>query len=212
MKRIDSTNKAVDLFGPGKHGFQGGNPSLNLPATFFTPEWTNHIQEEIANVIEYFGTALNDSSKAQLINTLIAKFARLNADGTISSTADASLASHLTRLSQVQSLLSAQPLNNRPGHTYTNADWAWQDKGQGMIVQYANVAGNIATNQTYNFPTNFPNEVLLVLGQYASVAGSNWIVSLDAISLSQYRSTWQSISSSNGAGAGVNVKMYAFGR
>lgn len=76
MKRIDSTNKAVDLFGPGKHGFQGGNPALNQPATFFTPAWANHLQEEIANAIEYFGTALNEGSYNQLITALVANFAK----------------------------------------------------------------------------------------------------------------------------------------
>ncbi|MBU0915797.1 MAG: hypothetical protein KKD97_05550 [Gammaproteobacteria bacterium] len=74
MKRIDSANVALDLFGPGKHGFQGGNPAANLPATFFTPDWANHIQEEIANLIEYFGVALASGSRDQLLQALLANF------------------------------------------------------------------------------------------------------------------------------------------
>jgi hypothetical protein len=74
MKRIDSANVALDLFGPGKHGFQGGNPAANLPATFFTPDWSNHIQEELANVIENFGVALAAGSRDQLLQVLLANF------------------------------------------------------------------------------------------------------------------------------------------
>lgn len=74
MKRIDSANVALDLFGPGKHGFQGGNPAANLPATFFTPDWANHIQEELANVIENFGVALASGSRDQLLQVLLANF------------------------------------------------------------------------------------------------------------------------------------------
>lgn len=74
MKRIDSANVALDLFGPGKHGFQGGNPAANLPATFLTPDWANHIQEELANVIENFGVALASGSRDQLLQVLLANF------------------------------------------------------------------------------------------------------------------------------------------
>lgn len=74
MKRIDSANVALDLFGPGKHGFQGGNPAANTPATFFTPDWANHIQEELANVIENFGVALASGSRDQLLQVLLANF------------------------------------------------------------------------------------------------------------------------------------------
>lgn len=174
MKRIDSTNKAVDLFGPGKHGFQGGNPSLNQPATFFTPEWANHIQEEIANVIEYFGTALDPDTRTQLIGILNAKFPKFNGDGTISSTADASLANHLTRLSQVQSLIGAIVNNTRAGHTYTMPDWCWLDKGQQLILQWL----SFSSVGTYSFPTAFPNACLGVFP--VSTVGAGIHVTLHA--------------------------------
>lgn len=71
MKRIDSANVHADLFGPGKDGFQGGNPALNLPATFFNKDWCNHVQEEIANVIEYTGQSLNGSVYNQLVQAIL---------------------------------------------------------------------------------------------------------------------------------------------
>lgn len=196
MKRIDSTNKAVDLFGPGKHGFQGGNPALNLPATFFTPDWANHLQEEISNVIEYFGTALNDSSKSQLINTLIAKFVRFNADGTISSTADASIGNHLTRLSQVQSLITAIVTNTRAGHSYTSPDWCWLDKGQQLILQW----GSFATIGTYNFPTAFSSACWGVFPVSNTVAGVHATLHApaSAVTLSGFQVDSSNVSYSSG--------------
>jgi hypothetical protein len=74
MRRIDSSNVHEDLFGPGKDGFQGGNPSANQPATFFTPAWCNALQEEIAHVIETAGLTLTPSDNTQLrqaINQII---------------------------------------------------------------------------------------------------------------------------------------------
>lgn len=75
MQRINSANVHADLFGPGKDGFQGGVPATNTPATFLTPEWHNHVQEEIANVIEHFGVSLNDAQFDQFINVLLDNFA-----------------------------------------------------------------------------------------------------------------------------------------
>lgn len=74
MRRIDSSNVQVDKFGPGKHGFQGGNPSTNTPATFLSAAWADALQEEIANVIEHFGYGLVPGDNSQLISTLLAKF------------------------------------------------------------------------------------------------------------------------------------------
>lgn len=80
MQRINSANKAVDLYGPGKHGFQAGVPSTNTPATFLTPEWCNSIQEEISRVIENFGVALDSTNPGQLLQVLLANFAAASAN------------------------------------------------------------------------------------------------------------------------------------
>lgn len=80
MQRINSANKAVDLYGPGKHGFQAGVPSTNTPATFLTPEWCNSIQEEISRVIENFGVTLDSTNPGQLLQVLLANFAAASAN------------------------------------------------------------------------------------------------------------------------------------
>lgn len=66
MKRIDSSNKVVDLFGPGKHGFGPGIPESGIRATYFTPVWCNDVQEEISNVIELAGFTLDGNKRNQL--------------------------------------------------------------------------------------------------------------------------------------------------
>lgn len=66
MHRIDTTTKAVDLFGSGKHGFKDGNKSSGIAATAFNASWVNSVQEEIANVIEGAGITLDNAANTQL--------------------------------------------------------------------------------------------------------------------------------------------------
>lgn len=66
MDRINTPNKAVDLFGAGKHGFRDGNRSTGIEATEFSAAWCNLLQEELANVIEGAGLVLNGADYTQL--------------------------------------------------------------------------------------------------------------------------------------------------
>lgn len=77
MERINTTNKAVDLFGAGKHGFQDGNPGAGVFATFLSAAFFNAVQEEIAHVIEAVGTALNPADRTQLLAAIDARIATL---------------------------------------------------------------------------------------------------------------------------------------
>lgn len=70
MKRIDTSTRAIDLFGAGKDGFKDGNLGLGIAPTDFNASWPNMIQEEIANVIEDLGVALNPANRAQLLAAL----------------------------------------------------------------------------------------------------------------------------------------------
>ncbi|WP_052494006.1 hypothetical protein [Nitrosospira sp. NpAV] len=70
MQRIDTATKAVDLFGAGKHGFKDGNQSLGIAPTDLNAAIFNAIQEEIANVIEGAGMALDPGSRTQLKEAL----------------------------------------------------------------------------------------------------------------------------------------------
>ena len=67
MQRINSTNRAVNKFGAGKDGFQGGSTATGVKATYVTPEWTNAVQEELARAIEGAGIALDAAKHDQLL-------------------------------------------------------------------------------------------------------------------------------------------------
>lgn len=79
MRRINTTNKATDLFGAGKHGWKNGVPGTADRPTEGQSEWFNAIQEEVAYVVEQSGVALDPDNNNQLITALRTMFA----DGTI---------------------------------------------------------------------------------------------------------------------------------
>lgn len=70
MKRIDTATKVADLFGAGKHGWRNSNLGLAIAATDFNADWTNHVQEEIANVVEGAGLVLNGADYTQLLQAI----------------------------------------------------------------------------------------------------------------------------------------------
>jgi hypothetical protein len=78
MKRIDTATKATDKFGPGKHGFTDGDPTIPIPATELQGSWFDHVQEEIANFIEEQGIALDENNRTQLAAAITAKLANGN--------------------------------------------------------------------------------------------------------------------------------------
>ena len=70
MKRIETSTKASDLFGPGKHGFTDGDPVNGVLATRLNAEFFNQVQEEIASVIEGYGGELDGSNRQQLLQAI----------------------------------------------------------------------------------------------------------------------------------------------
>lgn len=70
MRRINTTNKATDLFGDGKHGWKNGVPGTADRPTEGQAEWFNALQEEIANVIEGSGAQLDPGQDDQLLQAV----------------------------------------------------------------------------------------------------------------------------------------------
>jgi len=70
MRRISTATKVTDKFGAGKHGFTNGNAVGGVPATDLEDVWFDHMQEEIANVVEWAGITLDGSNRAQLLAAL----------------------------------------------------------------------------------------------------------------------------------------------
>ncbi|WP_274570662.1 hypothetical protein V6667_06450 [Neisseria leonii] len=88
MKRADLDKRAQrDKFGSGKHGFQSGNPSGGVLPTIPGAEWFDHVQEEIAGVIEAGGITVNP----QQYNQLLTAMRKLFSDATRTLTAGAGL-------------------------------------------------------------------------------------------------------------------------
>jgi hypothetical protein len=70
MKRIDGLDVAVDLFGPGKPGFQEQVPGVSL-ATGLTAKWFNAVQESIVRTIEAAGLHLSEADMGQFVDALM---------------------------------------------------------------------------------------------------------------------------------------------
>lgn len=75
MRRIDTPNKHIDLFGPGKHGWRSGDRIAGVAATELSAAFLNALQEEIASFIEWAGLALSSGDNTQLRQALVSKFA-----------------------------------------------------------------------------------------------------------------------------------------
>lgn len=74
MHRIDSATARQDANGPGKTGFHDNADLPNQDATYFTPEWANALQEEVAGVIEGLSLTLDKSDNGQLLAALVQQF------------------------------------------------------------------------------------------------------------------------------------------
>ncbi|MCH7339916.1 MULTISPECIES: hypothetical protein [Acinetobacter] len=70
MKRIDSVNARPNVNGAGKTGFHDNNDISGQDATYLTPDWLNHIQEELCAIIEKNGHTLNSGQRDQLFQLL----------------------------------------------------------------------------------------------------------------------------------------------
>lgn len=76
MKRIDfddGIGAVEDKHGAGKDGFTNGTPEDPSTGTIPQDYWFDHVQEEIANVIEGAGIALNDGLYDQLSDIVLAR-------------------------------------------------------------------------------------------------------------------------------------------
>lgn len=74
MHRINTSTAVPDANGAGRAGFRDGNLAIGQQPTALNALFFNAVQEELANVIEGAGIALDSAVKTQLlsaINTLV---------------------------------------------------------------------------------------------------------------------------------------------
>jgi hypothetical protein len=74
MERINTSNKAIDLFGSGKHGYKSGVPGTADRPTNMAASAMNALQEEAANIVEASGAALIPGNNAQVLAALRSMF------------------------------------------------------------------------------------------------------------------------------------------
>lgn len=95
MKRISTATKVVDKFGAGKPGFTNGNAVTGVASTDLEADWFDHLQEEVANVVESSGGVPDGSAYTQLMTALKSMFSgvvgsarNLNANIAVGTTAN----------------------------------------------------------------------------------------------------------------------------
>ena len=121
MNRIDTTTKAIDLYGVGKHGFKDGNIALGIAATDLNAKWFGSAQEELLSVIEA-ANLVPDSAQNNQVLTAINKM--IGAAG-------------LSRCTMVNDVLSlaAAPINASP-YAFVCGYYSILDNGGPGFVYY----------------------------------------------------------------------------
>lgn len=69
MDVIQTSNRQVDKFGAGRHGFQAGVPGVSL-ATALSPTWCDGVQQELINVLVEGGLAPSSAVLTQVRDSL----------------------------------------------------------------------------------------------------------------------------------------------
>lgn len=77
MDRINTSTKATDLFGTGKHGFVDTDAATADTGTHLSPAWCNGAQEELVRLIEGTGITPSSTHYEQLHTAILAKKTRL---------------------------------------------------------------------------------------------------------------------------------------
>lgn len=70
MQRINTSNREQDKFGSGRDGFRNGDPTTGTAATSLTADWFDHMQEEVARIVENLGIELNGDDYEQLYKSI----------------------------------------------------------------------------------------------------------------------------------------------
>lgn len=67
MHRIDTPNRALNLWGAGKDGWRDGNKAAGINPTEFNAAMMNTLQEEFAGLVEFTGQTLDPNNNAQVL-------------------------------------------------------------------------------------------------------------------------------------------------
>jgi hypothetical protein len=70
MDFIQTSNKQVDKFGAGRHGFSAGNSGAGVLATYLSNLWCDGVQQEIINLILAAGLVPDGANLAQALQAI----------------------------------------------------------------------------------------------------------------------------------------------
>jgi len=86
MFRID--DPTADVTDPAKPIYTEGNPGTGTPATIVRADALNHLQEELANVVELNGGTLDDEDFTQVYDAIVAMIAATGAANKVAKAGD----------------------------------------------------------------------------------------------------------------------------
>ncbi|SPB16537.1 tail protein [Caballeronia novacaledonica] len=159
MRRISTATKVVDKFGVGKPGFTNGNAVSGIAATDLEDVWFDHVQEEIANVVEASGQTLDPNDRTQLLAAIQSMFSPVV--GTVRNLSMSVSAASASATMSADEIIVATALN---GRTYRLASFsktinlATTGAG-GMDTGTAPVSGFVALYAIFN-PTTGASALL----------------------------------------------------
>ncbi|VAG56133.1 pyocin knob domain-containing protein [Enterobacter hormaechei] len=155
MHRIDTPTAQVDKFGPGKNGFTNGDPATGRRATDLNSDMWDAVQEEICNVVEKSGLALNKDQHDQLHQAIIKIITSKIPDALLKKNNLSDLADKALARANLQLKTAAQK-DVVTSQTDTSA-------GRVLIVGYGGLGGTAprtatADSNSYdNIPTELPS-------------------------------------------------------
>jgi hypothetical protein len=170
MRRISTATKVVDKFGAGKHGFTDGNSVGGIPATDLEAQLFDHMQEELAAILEEDGgasapvVAVDGSARNQVITKLKALFARkFQAAETVDGTAKVATQAQTNAGADDTTIVTPKKL--RAGFAIslgTNGYIALPSWLGGLVIQWGTTSSiPIGGGVSVTFPISFPTGPLV---------------------------------------------------
>lgn len=161
MKRIDTATAVPDKFGIGKKGFTNGDVIGGIAATDLDEDWFDDVQEEIANVIEGAGIALDGADKTQLLQAVQAL--AVVPDASTSVKGKVQLASGAEAAAGTDALKALTPATLRSGLNATGsaplygcrAFVNWSALGGTVTVRSSGNVSSVTRNSLGDFTINF---------------------------------------------------------
>lgn len=175
MKRIDTTNRELNLFGAGKDGFRNGNLALGQLPTEFNADWPNGVQEEILAVIQAAGIVPSGAALNQLLLAL-----RTTGVFTTPALNDNTTKAATTEFVRTELLgLGGAVYNTIFGKSL--ASNGYQRLPGGLILQWGTTGtiaagGSLAVTLPISFPT--ANLSAVCMAQYSAAPNTGYMVSI----------------------------------